>query len=46
MLGMLNAPPESMKELVEIVFDVSMLAFVAGSMITLGLGLTVSQIIA
>ena len=35
-----------MKEIVEIVFDVSMLAFVAGIMVTLGLGLSVSQIIA
>jgi len=34
-----------MKETFEIVFDVSMLIFVAGSMITLGLGLSISQII-
>lgn len=35
-----------MKELFEIVFNIAMLGFVAGSMITLGLGLTVTQIIA
>ena len=35
-----------MRELVKGVFDVSMLAFVAGSMIALGLGLTVSDITA
>ncbi len=35
-----------MKEIVEIVFDVSMVACVAGIMVTLGLGLEVSQIIA
>jgi BASS family bile acid:Na+ symporter len=35
-----------MKEIVEIVFDVSMVACVAGIMVTLGLGLNVSQIIA
>ena len=34
-----------MKELFEIIFNVSMFAFVAGSMVTLGLGLTVEQII-
>lgn len=35
-----------MKEIFAIVFNLSMLGFVAGSMITLGLGLTVAQIIA
>ena len=34
-----------MKELFEIIFNISMFAFVAGSMVTLGLGLTVEQII-
>ena len=34
-----------MKEIFEIAFNVSMFAFVAGSMITMGLGLTVAQII-
>ena len=34
-----------MKEIFGIVFNVSMFAFVAGSMITMGLGLTVAQII-
>ncbi len=34
-----------MKELFEIVFNISMIVFVAGSMITLGLSLSVSQII-
>ena len=34
-----------MKELFEIIFNVSMFVFVAGSMVTLGLGLTVEQII-
>jgi len=34
-----------MKEIFEIVFDVSMNTLVAGSMVTMGLGLTVSQII-
>ncbi len=32
-----------MKEIFEIMFDVSMLAFVAGSMVALGLGLTISE---
>ncbi|TXL14273.1 transporter [Methylococcaceae bacterium HT4] len=35
-----------MKEIFEIVFNLSMLGFVSGSMLTLGLGLTVAQIIA
>ena len=35
-----------MMEIPEIVFNISMLGFVAGSMITLGLGLTLAQIIA
>jgi len=34
-----------MKELLEIIFNISMIVFVAGSMITLGLSLSVSQII-
>lgn len=34
-----------MKETIEIIFQVFMFAFVSGSMITLGLGLTISQII-
>ncbi len=34
-----------MKEIFEIVFNISMLIFVIGSMVTLGLGLTISQII-
>ncbi len=34
-----------MKEIFEIVFNLSMLIFVAGSMVTLGLGLTIAQII-
>ena len=35
-----------MNEIFEIVFNLSMLGFVSGGMITLGLGLTVAQIIA
>ncbi len=35
-----------MQAIVEIVFNLSMLTFVAGSMVTLGLGLTVAQVIA
>ena len=35
-----------MNEIVEIVFNVAMLAFIVGSMIALGLGLTIAQIIA
>lgn len=35
-----------MNEIFEIIFNISMLIFVVGSMITIGLGLTISQIIA